>query len=384
MGENTQELVRCSTNLGQALTEGELRSLEFILISLSSFRVTFSSQIIVVQQKLSCLVGQKASLANLGVELIGLDGELYDPEEDEPTSMEMEDEMNMMEEWQNTRFAFSTMKIVISSILGVLDIEGSVESDVTFMSCSEFLLAAQNYFTMISNGTSDHDQLFDGTMAVIQGSKMVSMECGGRVNLLAESMVKSIMHYQMSLVNDLVILQTKLLQIQVSSLQISFNVFDDEGEIVPEEQGIECDGYSMNYFEERNIMYNNSIKNLQDIITSISAAIEGTETFIPTEDYPEAKPVNSSVYMKTLASIVMDLSVDMTNIDAESVSSFMSLSVDSPFSDRQMEALRSIRATLNSYISQLAAEVAMGHSTMQDIKTKATKEKQEETLNDSE
>merc|ERR1719336_3015203 len=88
--------------------------------------------------------------------------------------------------------------------------------------------------------------------------------------------------------------------------------------------------------------------------------------------------------MKTLASIVMDLSVDMTNIDTESVSSFMSLSVDSPFSDRQMEALRSIRATLNSYISQLAAEVAMGHSTMQDIKTNATKERQEETLNDSE
>merc|ERR1712223_672553 len=385
--ENTQELVRCSTNLGQPLTEGELRSLEFILVSLSTFRVTFSSQIIVVQQKLSCLVGQKASLANLGVELIGLDGELYDPEEDEPTSMEMEEEMLMMEEWQNTRFAFSTMKIVISSILGVLDIEGSVESDVTFMSCSEFLLAAQNYFTMISNGTSDHDQLFDGTMAVIQGSKMASMEWGGRVNFLAESMVKSIMHYQMSLVNDLVILQTKLiqiLQIQVSSLQICFNVFDEEGEIVPEEQGIECDGYSMNYFEERNLMYNNSIKNLQDIITSISAATEGTETFIPTEDYPEAKPVNSSVYMKTLAFIVMDLSVDMTNIDAESVSSFMSLSVDSPFSDRQMEALRSIRATLNSYVSQLAAEVAMGHSTMQDIKTNATKEKQEEPLNDSE
>merc|ERR1712013_249595 len=34
--------------------------------------------------------------------------------------------------------------------------------------------------------------------------------------------------------------------------------------------------------------------------------------------------------------------------------------------------------------SQLAAEVAMGHSTMQDIKMNTTKERQEETLNDSE
>ena len=42
---NTQELARCSANLKEPLTERQLKSLKFILVILSSFRVTFSSQI---------------------------------------------------------------------------------------------------------------------------------------------------------------------------------------------------------------------------------------------------------------------------------------------------------------------------------------------------
>ena len=42
---NTQELARCSANLRGPLTEGQLKSLDFILVILSSFRVTFLSLI---------------------------------------------------------------------------------------------------------------------------------------------------------------------------------------------------------------------------------------------------------------------------------------------------------------------------------------------------
>ena len=59
ISKNTQDLARCTSNLDQPLSEGEVASLEFILTILASFRVTFSSQIIIVQQSLSTLTGQK-------------------------------------------------------------------------------------------------------------------------------------------------------------------------------------------------------------------------------------------------------------------------------------------------------------------------------------
>merc|ERR1719209_1847618 len=71
--------------------------------------------------------------------------------------------------------------------------------------------------------------------------------------------------------------------------------------------------------------------------------------------------------MKSLVSIVGDLSIDMTNIDAERVSNFMCQSVDGSFTEQQMETLTSYEATINSYISQLAVEIAMGYSFMQDL-----------------
>ena len=134
----------------------------------------------------------------------------------------------------------------------------------------------------------------------------------------------------------------------------------------------DCGTYTKDYFCERNFMYNSSIKNLQDVKKSISGAIgainEGLETFSLTEEFSEAQPVNSSVYIKALDSIIMDLSIDMTNIDAERVSEFISLSLDlQSFSEPQIESLSSIKATLTSYISQLASEIAMAHSFIQDL-----------------
>merc|ERR1719234_1251652 len=70
---------------------------------------------------------------------------------------------------------------------------------------------------------------------------------------------------------------------------------------------VDCNIYSMDYFSERNTMYNISINNLQDVKSSISAAMSGLVV----------GSVDSSEYMTSLASIVSDLSIDMTNIDAD-------------------------------------------------------------------
>merc|ERR1719234_2905411 len=120
---------------------------------------------------------------------------------------------------------------------------------------------------------------------------------------------------------------------------------------------VDCNIYNMDYFSERNTMYNISINNLQDVKASISAAMSGLV----------AGSVDSSEYMTSLASIVSDLSIDMTNIDADRFSEFMSLSVDGSFSEEQLDSLISYEATIDSYISQLAVEIAMGYSFMQDV-----------------
>merc|ERR1719376_1686096 len=120
---------------------------------------------------------------------------------------------------------------------------------------------------------------------------------------------------------------------------------------------VDCKIYNMDYFSERNTMYNISINNLQDVKASISAAMSGLVV----------GTVDSSEYMTSLASIVSDLSIDMTNIDADRFSEFMSLSVDGAFSEEQLESLASYEATIDSYISQLAVEIAMGYSFMQDV-----------------
>merc|ERR1719234_2746827 len=120
---------------------------------------------------------------------------------------------------------------------------------------------------------------------------------------------------------------------------------------------VDCNIYNMDYFSERNTMYNISINNLQDVKASISAAMSGLVV----------GSVDSSEYMTSLASIVSDLSIDMTNIDADRFSEFMSLSVDGSFSEEQLESLKSYEATIDSYISQLAVEIAMGYTFMQDV-----------------
>merc|ERR1719341_2505410 len=279
---NTQELARCSADLRGPLTERQLKSLKFILTILSSFRVTFSSQIAFVQQKLSILAGQKISAVELGIQFIGSDGQLVDVEAErqvvplnplaEPGNA-LKYEIILTEDWQNLRFVFTTMKTVILSAVRVLNLQGISEVlPVDFVFCSDFLASLQVYFTMISQGSFARDEIFDLTLEIITSSPKVGVVCSARVRFLAESILKSVLNYQLLFTTDLVILQMKLTQIlrvQVTSLQITFAGISEQGSLVEYQQGTACELRQEDFYQEKISQHRTSIENIQGLLSAL-------------------------------------------------------------------------------------------------------------------
>jgi len=112
-----------------------------ILLSLETFRITFTSQITIVQQKITFLVGQSLSPFALGLKFInefglsipalplditGGDTSLVPVNSIELNIDGSSDVVGMerflVRQWTEYRFAFSTMQIVLKSIQTVLDI----------------------------------------------------------------------------------------------------------------------------------------------------------------------------------------------------------------------------------------------------------------------
>jgi len=373
---NTQELARCSAELREPLTERQLKSLKFILVILSSFRVTFSSQIAFVQQKLSILAGQKISAAELGIQFVGSDGQLFDVEAErqvvplnplgEPGNA-LKYEIILTEDWQDLRFVFTTMKTVILSVVRVLDLQGiSGLPPGGSVNCSDFLASLQVYFKMISQGSFARDEIFDITLEIITSSPKVDVECSARVRFLAESILKSVMNYQLLFTTDLVILQMKLTQIlrvQVTSLQITFAGISEEGSSIEYQQGVACELRQENFYRETISQHRTSIENIQGLCDSVSALLNVQENTASSATCA----VSSSEFMEELGSLVIGLSEDVNSLDAQDLLAIQSLSVSTSFSDREVENLVFIKSTLLSYITQLGSEIAYGQSALQDL-----------------
>jgi len=373
---NTQELARCSAELREPLTERQLKSLKFILVILSSFRVTFSSQIAFVQQKLSILAGQKISAAELGIQFVGSDGQLFDVEAErqvvplnplgEPGNA-LKYEIILTEDWQDLRFVFTTMKTVILSVVRVLDLQGiSGLPPGGSVNCSDFLASLQVYFKMISQGSFARDEIFDITLEIITSSPKVDVECSARVRFLAESILKSVMNYQLLFTTDLVILQMKLTQIlrvQVTSLQITFAGISEEGSSIEYQQGVACELRQENFYRETISQHRTSIENIQGLCDSVSALLNVQENTASSG----TGAVSSSEFMEELGSLVIGLSEDINSLDAQDLLAIQSLSISTSFSDREADNLVFIKSTLLSYITQLGAEVSFGQSALQDL-----------------
>ena len=74
VAQTTRDLASCSNNLRDQLSIRDVSQLEFILTSLNNFRISFTSQISIVQQRLTFLTGQSLSAADLGLMLISETG----------------------------------------------------------------------------------------------------------------------------------------------------------------------------------------------------------------------------------------------------------------------------------------------------------------------
>ena len=232
VANSTRSLARCSTSLTSPLTGQQVSQLEFLLISLGTFRVTFTSQISLVQQRLTFLTGQTVTASRLGLTFIGQSGEdtpalplditagntnLLPVTEIQVLASQEERvgmELFLVKQWKEFRFAFSTMQIVMKSINLVLEIKGIQDiSGGVFTSGTEFLEVVDMYFTKIGQGLFNVDELYDITFEIITSAKQVSIEVSGRIVLLLKSILVSLTSYQMSFISEFIIIQQKMIQI---------------------------------------------------------------------------------------------------------------------------------------------------------------------------
>ena len=229
---STRQLARCSSSLSSPLTGRQISQIEFLLVSLGTFRITFTSQITLVQQRLTFLTGQPTTAASLGLSFIGPAGEdiLAKPlditavntdlipvtdNKVEVTEANREGmELFLKKQWQEFRFAFSTLQIVMKcidlvlSVSGVQEVEGGV-----FTSGTEFLQLVDHYFTKIGQGQFLVEELFYITFEIIRRANEVSVEVSGRIVLMLKSILMSLTSYQMACISEFIIIQQKLIQI---------------------------------------------------------------------------------------------------------------------------------------------------------------------------
>jgi hypothetical protein len=383
VAENTRELARCSSNLGQPLNEREVSSLEFILMSCNSFAVTFSSQITIVQQRLTVLTGQTVTAADLFLQFIGPDGSLYpaqpldigdgDPALVPVTEIEIPDEpwfkvgreLFLVKQWTEFRFAFSTMQIVIKTISSVLDISGALDVSAYFCSGPEFLNQVSTYFSLIGQGLFTSDNLYNATYDIIKCGSQVNMEVSNRVILLLDSITISIRSFQMACGSEFIIIQQKLIQIvtiPVSSLQIEGTEFNEEGEVITYSMGSEVSPGDVAMIDGRIFILRETLSKLQTVMRCIDAGIKFDFSGLSVTE-----SVEPAIFLMELNSIILDLSVDITYIDVEAFERFITFELLKPPSGRQLESLEGIKSTVFSYCSMLAAEVSQSQSTKQDI-----------------
>merc|ERR1712106_598199 len=391
VAENTKDLARCSSSLSRPLNEREVSSLEFILMSCGSFAVTFSSQITIVQQKLTVLSAQTVTAADLFLEFIGRDGSLYpalpldigngDPALVPVNEIEIPDdepwfkvgrELFLVKQWTEFRFAFSTMQIVLKSISSVLDIFGALEESAYFCSGPEFLMKVSSYFTMIGQGLFTSDLLYDATFDIIKCASQVNMEVSYRIILLLDSITIGVRSFQMACGAEFIIIQQKLIQIvtiPVTSLQIEGTEFNEEGEVIMFSMGSEQTTGDISIVDERIWILRDTLKMLQTVMVCIDAGIRNDFTGLEV-----TKLVKPSKFLMELNSIILSISIDMTGIDIEAFERFISFELEFEPSGRQLETLEGIKSTIFSYCSMLAAEVTQSQSTKQDISNKTITE----------
>ena len=233
VAQATRDLAKCSSSLTSRPSLKEVSKLNFIISSLNSFRITFTSQISIVQQKLAFLSGQSLSASSLNISFInefGLD--IPAPEIDitggdanlipvpgleiDPNSEHILGyELFLVKQWKEYRFAYSTLQIVMTCITTVLDVKGIDIGSVGGAAADgrDFLTAVNSYFTKIGQGLFLIDELYSITGDIITLAGGVTIEVANGIVLQLQSIMVSLTSYQMACLSEFIIIQQKLIQI---------------------------------------------------------------------------------------------------------------------------------------------------------------------------
>ena len=229
---STQELASCSSNLKNPLNLRELSQIQMILLSLDTFRITFTSQITIVQQKITFLLGQSLSPSILGLSFINefglsipapsLDITGGDTSLVPVNSIELiidgstnvvGMELFLVRQWTEYRFAFSTMQIVLKSIQTVLDITCTDCGGVGPGDGTDFFFAIKAYFQKIGQGLFLTDELYILTNDILSFALEVKIKVSNGIALMLQSIVASLRGYQMACLSEFIVIQQKLIQI---------------------------------------------------------------------------------------------------------------------------------------------------------------------------
>jgi len=349
------ETVQCSLKLSSVVEENEFK---LVLSALTSFRVTFTTEITNVQQRLFTLTGVTFSAADINVTFVDPEGG-SEPIMPKPVDFSNDGKLNketdpigfFKYQWQEFRYAFSTMKVIQESIALVIKIE---EPNTNPIKSSELFQAINSYYTLIGKGLFLRSELEVLTKEIVSYFGKVNIASEGEL-LILESISGGLQGYQMACVSEFVKIQQKLSEYAaVGSLDVIFE------EYTVEEGSITLEIVSLKEPKDQ-IIYKSELLEttgrFRVIMSCISAAIEGNFEFL--ED--ATLEVSSTEFIADLNQLLLVTSIDLTGMDIKLFERFSKFKLESEPSDKQLGALRTTMFTVVSYQLQtflIASEVS--------------------------
>jgi len=242
-------------------------------------------------------------------------------------------------QWQENRYAFSTMNIVQESISLVLDID---EPNTNPIEASEFFRALTRYYTLIGKGLFLRSELEEVTEKIVSSFGKVNIASKSQI-LSLESIVGGLTGYQMACVSEFASIQQKLSEYAaVGSIDITFEEYSIlDGEITLGEVKMEKPVDSVQFKSE----LLETTGRFQIMMECVGAAISGDFASLP----GATLEVSSSEFIADLNKMMLVLATDLTKIDMKLFDRFSTYKVEGKPSDKQLGALKTTQFTVESY-----------------------------------
>ena len=349
--ESAQDLIQCANNLESNLSPGQLSFLIFVQSALQGFILTFSTQVVIIQQRLVVLTGVQFTAVDLGLQVIDSTGNLVPATAVDYTNngaFEIGSLDFLQFQWQEFRFGYSTLSVVLNALEIVFAVNTINEDN----SLNAFLALGIQYLSLLRQGIFTTSGLQEITTSLISMSIEVNMLVYGRFIILFESIMFGIRQYQIACISAFINLQWQIiaiLQIPITSLQISFDQLDLSGSVITVSNAAEFESISLLITDLKAI----SVQ-IYYLLTSAEAALN--------EDFSgivgATVSVNATVFVLNLESLMIDLGLGFLNINQDVFNIFITYKVVGDLSVQQLEFLNIAVQTLRMFYIQLNLDIA--------------------------